>query len=126
MNKILLGALVGALLGCMDGLTSLFTPAVRPYLAVICIGSSFKGLVVGLVSGAFARKVKSVPLGVALGFTLGLLFAWWVASQPTDGRYYYLEIMIPGSIVGAIVGWVTQQYGRTTVAREHVSEHGSL
>jgi hypothetical protein len=33
---------------------------------------------------------------------------------------YYFEIMLPGAIVGAIVGWATQRYGRpvnSTVAR---------
>jgi len=24
---------------------------------------------------------------------------------------YYLEIILPGSIVGALVGWATQRYG---------------
>lgn len=111
MNKPMLGLVAGAALGLLDGATAWFTPAVRPYMMTILIGSTFKGLVVGLAAGFFARKVRSVPLGILFGLVCAALFAWWVASQPTDGVYYYVEIMVPGSIVGAIVGWLTQVHG---------------
>lgn len=111
MNKPMLGLVAGAILGLLDGATAWLTPAVRPYMMTILIGSTFKGLVVGLAAGFFARKVQSVPLGILFGLVCAAAFAWWVASQPTDGQYYYWEIMVPGSIVGAIVGWMTQRYG---------------
>lgn len=116
MNKPMLGLAAGAALGLLDGATAWFTPAVRPYMMTILIGSTFKGLVVGLAAGFFARKVQSVPLGVLFGLVCAALFAWWVASQPTDGQYYYVEIMVPGAIVGAIVGWMTQRYGSAPAA----------
>ena len=28
-----------------------------------------------------------------------------------SGHHYYFEIMLPGSILGAVVGWATQRYG---------------
>jgi hypothetical protein len=31
---------------------------------------------------------------------------------PTNGVYYYLEIILPGAILGLIVGYATQEYGR--------------
>jgi hypothetical protein len=31
--------------------------------------------------------------------------------QP-DGKHYYWEIILPGSIVGLIVGYATQKFGR--------------
>ena len=30
-----------------------------------------------------------------------------------SGNHYYFEIMLPGSILGAVVGWATQKYGRS-------------
>ena len=116
MNKPLFGILIGSALGTLDGLTAWFTPAVRDYMLTIVIGSTFKGLVTGVCMGLFARKVRSVPLGVVLGLALGLGLAYLVASQPTDGKYYYWEIMIPGAIVGTIVGFATQRYGRPASA----------
>ena len=28
-----------------------------------------------------------------------------------DGKFYYLEIMLPGFIVGAMIGFITQRWG---------------
>jgi hypothetical protein len=114
MNKPLAGALFGAALGFCDGATAWFTPAARSAMTGILIGSSVKGLLVGVLSGVFARKVHSVPLGIAFGAGIGLLFAWLVAMQPQpDGSHYYVEIMVPGFVVGAIIGFLTQRTGAT-------------
>jgi hypothetical protein len=108
MNKILLGLLLGALLGAIDGGTAWFTPAVRAQMVTIVIGSTFKGLIAGVAAGIFARKVNSVPLGILFGLAVGALLAFLVAYMQHG---YYLEIMLPGSIVGMIVGFATQRYG---------------
>jgi len=109
MNKILVGLLLGAGLGAVDGLTAWFTPAVRAGIIGIVIGSTFKGMIAGIAAGWFARKVKSVAWGIAFGLLVGTLLAYGVAAMQHG---YYFEIMLPGSIVGAIVGWATQRYGR--------------
>jgi hypothetical protein len=47
-----------------------------------------------------------------LGAGLGLFFAFLVAAMPSaNGHHYYLEIMLPGFVVGAIVGFLTQRLG---------------
>lgn len=112
MNKPVAGIVVGAILGILDGATAWFTPAVRPAIAGIMMGSGFKGMVVGVLSGLFARKVNSTPAGIAVGAAFGLLFAWLVAMMPQpDGSHYYLQIMLPGFITGAIIGFLTQRMG---------------
>jgi hypothetical protein len=109
MNKILVGLLVGGVLGAVDGATAWFTPAVRTAILGIIIGSTIKGMIAGIAAGWFARKVKSVPAGIAFGLAIGLVLAYIVAAMQHG---YYFEIMLPGSIVGAIAGWATQRYGR--------------
>ena len=92
-----------------------FTPEVRPMMMGIVIGSTFKGVLAGLAAGIFARKVDSVAGGTLFGLAVGLLLAWAVAAMPSeDGKHYYFEIMLPGSIVGAIVGYATQRYPSAT------------
>jgi hypothetical protein len=115
MNKILLGVLLGAVLGVFDGLTALFTPdpAIRAGIVGIIVGSTGKGLAAGLICGLFARKVKSMAGGIALGLFLGFLFALFVALGVHN---YYVRIIIPGSIVGLIVGYATQRYGAAPAA----------
>ncbi|MFI5182709.1 MAG: hypothetical protein ACHQPI_15120 [Thermoanaerobaculia bacterium] len=115
MNKVLLGLLVGAGLGALDGLTAWFTPEVRSQIAGIVMGSTFKGLVAGVLIGLFARKIQSVPATLAFGTVLGLLFAYFVARM--QGKYYF-EIMLPGAIVGLLTGYATARYGR----RKHPAE----
>jgi len=110
MNKILVGLVFGLILGALDGGTAWFYPEVRPVIAGILMGSSFKGMLVGLLSGWFARKVQSTKWGIVVGSALGLLFAFLVAATE-QGTHHYLEIMMPGFVVGALIGFLTQRLG---------------
>jgi len=117
VNKVMLGLLLGGVLGVLDGLTAWFTPAVRDQMMVIVIGSTVKGLVAGLLIGFFARKVNSLLWGVLFGLGVGALLAYAIAAMPdASGNHYYMEIVLPGSLVGLIVGYATQRYGRATTA----------
>ena len=116
MNKPLLGALVGGVLGIFDGLTALVSaPEVAPQIVGIVIGSTFKGLIVGVLAGWFARKVQSLAAGIVFGLAVGACFAYLVAAMPQpSGEHYYWEIILPGSVLGLIVGYATQRYGRSS------------
>jgi len=113
MNKITFGLILGGILGIFDGLTAWFTPEARPQLMGIVLGSTFKGLLAGVLIGIFARKVHSLALGVLFGLCVGLLFAFFIAHM--QGKYYF-EIMLPGGLVGLIVGYATQKYGDSSDA----------
>ena len=107
MNKPVLGLLAGGALGVVDGLTALVSaPEVAPQI----LG---KGLIAGLLIGWFARKVNNLTAGVIVGLALGALFAlpFALAVDPATGKRYFWEIMLPGSMVGLIVGFLTQRYG---------------
>jgi hypothetical protein len=109
MSKPLFGLILGGILGIFDGLTALFSaPETRPELVGIIIGSTMKGFIAGLLIGFFARKVKSVPLGILFGLVVGGLLAYGVVLM---GNPYFWEIVLPGSLVGVIVGYATQRYG---------------
>jgi hypothetical protein len=109
MNRIAVGVLVGGGLGILDGLTAWFYPEVRSQIAGIVIGSTVKGLVAGAIIGLFARKVSSLGWTLVFGTFVGALFAFLVAHM---GGKYYLEIMLPGSLVGLLTGYATVRYGR--------------
>jgi hypothetical protein len=113
MNKPVLGMLLGGVLGVFDGLSALLSaPETAPQIMGIVIGSTIKGIIAGVLIGWFARKVNSLPLGIAFGLGVGLLLAYAVAAMPNpDGTHYYWEIMLPGSLLGIIVGYATQRYG---------------
>jgi hypothetical protein len=108
MNKLILGLLLGGILGIFDGLTAWFTPEARAMILGIVFGSTIKGLITGIAIGFFARKVDSLPLGILFGLAVGLFLSFLVAHM--QGKYYF-EIMLPGAILGMIVGYATQKYG---------------
>jgi len=113
MNKILLGLLLGAVLGLIDGSTAWFYPEARAQMVGIIVGSTMKGLIAGVAAGIFARKVNSVPLGILFGLAVGFVLAFLVAYMQHD---HYFAIIIPGSIVGLLVGYATQKYGALPAA----------
>jgi hypothetical protein len=108
MKKIGLGLLLGAVLGAIDGATSWFTPEVRAMLLQIIMGSVIKDAVVGAGCGIFALQVRSVASGLLFGSVLGGAFAFLVAYLQ---HAHYVEIMIPGTLVGMILGYATQRSG---------------
>jgi len=111
MTKPIFGLILGGILGVFDGLTAYFTPEVRNQLVGIVLGSTFKGLIAGLSIGYFSKKGDNLGLGIVFGLGVGLVLAWAVAAFPdANGKHYYFEIMLPGAIVGAIVGYATQKY----------------
>ena len=118
MGKPLLGLILGGILGAFDGLTALISaPEVAPDIVGIVIGSTMKGILGGVVTGYYARKVHSLKAGLIFGGAVGLFLAFLVAASPQpNGSHYWWEIMLPGTIVGLIVGYATQVYGKSARA----------
>jgi hypothetical protein len=120
MSKPVLGLILGAILGVFDGLTALLEPDIAnrtdvgAAMAEIIPFSSLKGLLAGLIIGFFARKVKSLKSGLIFGGAIGLVLAFIIAAMPdpATGKHYWLQIMVPGTVVGIILGYVTQKYGK--------------
>jgi hypothetical protein len=125
MSKPVLGLLLGAVLGFVDGASAYLYPYpdVKEQIIFIIIGSTFKGLITGIIAGWVATRLQSLPLGILVGLAIGLVLSWLVAWGGGDPNvpHYYLEIMLPGMALGAIVGFATQRYGRAPFAASRVS-----
>ena len=107
MSKPVVGIAAGGLLGLLDGLSAWFSPEARPMMLPIVIGSTLKGVITGLLAGLIATRKQSVPIGVVAGLLIGLVLSTIAAIGQGD---HYLEIILPGMLVGAIAGFVTQRY----------------
>jgi len=107
VKKVLFATLLGGFLGIFDGLTAYFTPEVRNEIVGIVIGSTVKGLLTGVIIGFFATKVHSLALGVLFGLVVGAFFAYLILLMNPG---HALNIMLPGSLVGVIVGYAAQQH----------------
>ncbi len=116
MKKPVFAMALGGVLGVFDGLTALLSaPETASQIGGIIAGSTFKGVVTGLAIALFAKKVRSLALGVLFGLAVGLGLAYLVTmGQPPS---YFWKIMLPGGTVGLIVGYATYTY-RDDSARE--------
>ncbi len=119
MNKIVLGLTLGALLGAIDGACALFYPYVKTAdLATIVPGSTVKGLLTGIIAGWYARRSNSLGKGILVGVIAGALLAapLVIEPHPDAGHRLIAEIVLPGMVLGAIVGFATQRYGAPRAA----------
>jgi peptidoglycan/LPS O-acetylase OafA/YrhL len=113
MNKPVFGLILGGILGIFDGLSALVSsPEVSSQIIGIVIGSTFKGLIAGVLIGWFAKRMNSLPLGVLMGLVVGAALALPIAIMNSNALHhnYYWQIVLPGSVVGLIVGYATQRY----------------
>ena len=122
MTKPVFGLVLGGVLGVFDGLSALVSapddPAVKAGIVGIVIGSTIKGLITGVLIGWFAKRTESLGLAIAFGLAVGLALAYVVCLlQKLGGQPpYYWQIMLPGGILGVIVGYATFTYRRRSAA----------
>jgi hypothetical protein len=119
MRKPVFAMVLGGILGVFDGLTALVSaPEIASQIVGIVLGSTFKGVIAGLAIAMFEKRVKSLPLGIAFGLAVGFFLAWLVTLG--ERPEYFWHIMLPGGIVGLIVGYATYTY-RDDRVRGHQS-----
>jgi hypothetical protein len=104
---------VGGILGIFDGLSALISapndPAVNAGIVGIVIGSTVTGVITGALIGWFAGRAASMATTMLFGLAVGVALAFVIcllqkaAGQPP----YYWQIMLPGGILGLIVGYAT-------------------
>jgi hypothetical protein len=114
LTKPMLGLAVGGLLGLLDGLSGFFEPPLAPVMGSVITFSLLKGLVAGVVTGYVSQRVHSMLLGILAGIGIAAALSLLVVLQA--GMALFLDIMIPGLLLGAIVGFATQRFGRTGVS----------
>jgi mannose/fructose/N-acetylgalactosamine-specific phosphotransferase system component IIC len=121
LNRPVLGLIAGAGLGALDGLSALLSsPEVAGQIAGIVIGSMVKGLLAGVITGAIARRFRAPGAGILVGLAVAALITFPIAylNASHAGRPdYYWKIMLPGALVGAIVGFVVVRHGRAAPPR---------
>jgi hypothetical protein len=124
VKKIGYAVLLGAILGAFDGLTAWLEPDIRAKpdagttLGIIVMLSSLKSVIVGFLVGIFVLFIQNRAAVISFGLAMGLLMAYLVAMSPDPdtGKHYYAQIMLPGGLVGLILGYATQRYARGTQA----------
>jgi hypothetical protein len=109
LTKPILGLAVGGTLGLLDGLSGFLEPSLAPVMTGVIASSLLKGLVAGVTIGYVSKKVHSLALGMlagaGIGAVLSLLVILWA------GMVLFWDILLPGMLLGGIVGFSTQKFG---------------
>jgi hypothetical protein len=105
----MLGLLVGGTLGLMDGLSGFLYPALAPMMTSVITFSLLKGLVAGIVIGYVAQRLHSMLLGIFAGVAIAGALSLLVILRA--GMALFWDILLPGMLLGVIVGFATQRFG---------------
>jgi hypothetical protein len=110
MTKPMLGLAVGGTLGLLDGLSGFFEPSLAPVMTSVITFSLLKGLLSGIAIGYFSKKVHSMALGILAGIAIAAVLSLLVILRA--GMALFWDIMLPGMLLGIIVGFATQRFGK--------------
>jgi hypothetical protein len=109
LGKPMLGLAVGGTLGLLDGLSGFFEPSLAPVMTGVITSSLLKGLLAGIVIGYVSQKLRSMALGLLAGAAIGALLSLLVILWA--GMASFWDILLPGMLLGVIVGFATQKFG---------------
>ena len=110
MTKPMLGLAIGGTLGLLDGLSGFLEPSLAPVMSSVITFSLLKGLLAGVAIGFFSKRVRSMPLGLLAGMAIAAVLSLVVILRA--GMALFWDIMLPGMILGLVVGFATQKFGR--------------
>jgi len=110
LTKPMLGLAVGGALGLLDGLSGFFEPSLASVMGSVITFSLMKGLLAGVATGYVSQRVHSLLLGILLGIGIATALSLLVILRA--GIALFWDILLPGMLLGAIVGFATQRYGR--------------
>ena len=109
VTKPMLGLAIGGALGLLDGLSGFLEPSLAPFMTSVITFSLLKGLLSGITIGYFARKLHSMLLGILGGLIIAACFSFLLVLKA--GLALFWDIMLPGMLLGLVVGFATQRFG---------------
>jgi len=110
LTKPMLGLAVGGTLGLLDGLSGFLEPSLAPLMGSVITFSLLKGLASGVSIGYFSKRVHSMPLGILVGVVIAAALSMLLILKA--GIALFWDIVLPGMLLGVIVGFATQRFGR--------------
>jgi hypothetical protein len=115
LTKPMLGLAIGGTLGLLDGLSGFFEPSLAPVMSSVITFSMLKGLLAGIAIGYLSQNVRSIAIGIIAGIAIAAALSLIVVLHA--GMALFWDIMLPGMLLGAIVGFATQKFGRAANAQ---------
>jgi hypothetical protein len=118
LTKPMLGLAVGGTLGLLDGLSGFFEPSLAPLMTSVITFSLLKGLLAGVAIGYVSQRFHSMLVGILAGIGIAAALSLLVILRA--GMALFWDIMLPGMLLGVVVGFTTQKFGSQAEA-QHVA-----
>lgn len=115
LTKPILGLAVGGTLGLLDGLSGFLEPSLAPEMTSVITFSLLKGLVAGVVIGCVSQRSHSMVVGILAGMGIAAALSLLVILHA--GVALFWDIMLPGMLLGVVVGFTTQKFGKQADAQ---------
>jgi hypothetical protein len=115
LTKPMLGLAVGGTLGLLDGLSGFLEPSLAPVMTSVITFSLLKGLVSGIAIGYVSQRFHSMFVGILAGIGIAAALSLLVILHA--GIALFWDIMLPGMLLGVVVGFTTQKFGKQAEAR---------
>jgi len=93
----------------MDGLSGFLYPGLAPVMTSVITFSLLKGLIAGVIIGYVAQRLHSMILGILAGAVIASALSLLVILRA--GMALFWDILLPGMLLGVIVGFATQRFG---------------
>ena len=110
LTKPVLGLTIGGVLGMLDGLSGFLEPSLAAVMGSVITFSLLKGLVAGIATGYVSQRVHSMAVGILAGIAIAAALSLLVVLRA--GMALFWDILLPGMLLGAIVGFATQRFGK--------------
>ena len=114
LTKPMLGLAVGGTLGLLDGLSGFLEPSLAPVMTSVITFSLLKGLVSGIAIGYVSQRFHSMLMGILAGIGIAAALSLLVILRA--GMALFWDIMLPGMLLGVVVGFTTQKFGKQAEA----------
>lgn len=108
-TKPMLGLALGSTLGLLDGLSGFLEPSLAPVMSSVMTFSLLNGLAAGVAIGYVSKRVHSMIVGILAGIAIAAGLSLLVILHA--GMALFWDIMLPGMLLGVIVGFTTQKFG---------------
>jgi hypothetical protein len=118
LTKPMLGLAVGGTLGLLDGFSGFLEPSLAPVMSGVITFSLLKGLVAGIAIGFVSQRFHSMFVGICAGIGIAAALSLLVILRA--GMALFWDIMLPGMLLGVVVGFTTQKFGRQAPAPDVV------
>src|SRR5580692_5173303 len=115
VSKPVLGLAVGGTLGLLDGLSGFLEPSLARVMGSVITFSLLKGLVSGIAIGYVSERRDSMLVGILAG--IGIAGALSLLVVLRAGMVLFWDIMLPGMLLGVVVGFTTQKFGNRLESR---------